>query len=181
MFLRLKMCKTSLKPIIKVKILHNGTITDVRALIDTGTSKPVWVGRKENIRKMSKRHITDNGIMSGFGLKPQTNCAIETIDLCIKDEKYGINFRDLPVVCAELDTGELFSLILPYTMFNKFSFRFEPAGDGCKFGEFIVDTHDSQINYHTIDNNGMVTSVFADLDDTTCKEPGIGAREVHAF
>ena len=63
----------------------------------------------------------------------------------------GINFRDLHVTCANLNTGGLFSLVLPYTMFNKFIFEFHPARENYEFGEFVIDTPDNRINYHLID------------------------------
>ena len=175
MRLKLKMYNTCIKPIIKVKILCNGKTIDTYALVDTGSSKPVWVGSETTLKSVSKEHISDNGALSGFGLQQQKNCIIESIDICIRDEKYGINFRDLHVTCANLNTGGLFSLVLPYTMFNKFIFEFHPARENYEFGEFVIDTPDNRINYHLIDNNGMITDVFADLDSEYTEQ------EINAF
>lgn len=51
MHLKLKMHSTFIKPIIKVKILSNSKMIDTYALIDTGSSKPVWVGSEISLKK----------------------------------------------------------------------------------------------------------------------------------
>lgn len=183
MRLELKMYSTIIKPIIKVKIMCNGKMLDTYALIDTGSSKPVWVGSEQSLKKVSKKHISNNGILSGFGLGQQKNCAIESIDICIRDEKHGINFRDLNVTCANLNTGGLFSLVLPYTMFNKFAFGFYPANEKYECGLFIVDTDDNQINYRLIDNNGMITDVLAELEGNNNKQvmEDESVKRIHSF
>lgn len=75
---------------------------------------------------------------------------VEEVDICVRGNNgLGINFRNLPVTNAKLNTGGLFSLVLPYTMFNKFDFGFKRS-ELVDNGSFYLNTNSNQINYNII-------------------------------
>ena len=71
------------------------------------------------------------------------------MNINIRSDAHGINFRDVPITSAKVENAGLFSIILPYTLFNGFDFGFKPDKQN-EFGNFYLNTHDNQINYKAI-------------------------------
>ena len=157
MFIEILMSHTKLKPIIEVQIISGVNKIPVQALIDTGSSKAFWVDSKDLFKKFATSQIRNNGTAGGLGIKSQINCPVGTMTINLRDSTHGLNFRDVPVTHAKVENAGLFSIILPYTLFNGFDFGFKPDEQN-EFGNFYLDTQDNQINYKAV----------AGINDTVC-------------
>ena len=161
MILKIDMKPVSSRPIITVKSCINCKDVFINAIIDTGATKAFWVDDYNYLKALSNEHLSDNGVASGFGKTPQRNMPVELIDLYINDNNNkGIHLLDLPVTYANINTNGLFSLVLPYTLFNKFEFGFLNNGEH-KCNQFYLNTGDMQINYKALtDDNEQIIDVL---------------------
>lgn len=181
MYVLVNMKYTRLRPIIPVKLLNSVHTIIVDALIDTGSTKAFWVGDTNLLQLLSKRHISDDGVARGFGTGAQNNLPVEEVDICVRgDNGLGINFRNLPVTNAKLNTGGLFSLVLPYTMFNKFDFGFKRSELGNN-GSFYLNADNDQINYNIISGfDECVIDCFTQNDEMMLSD-NIVINEIKSF
>ena len=167
MVLDIELLNTNLKPVFDIKI--PGVDEMVKALIDTGSVKTIWCSARhrldeDNVKKFKFRDTKETTTLSGFGLLDQTSCKIYEGHFNIYRNGVGIAFRDIEIVESEKKTLA-FDMILPYPLFRKFKYTFEPASPSAKFGKLVVDTLGNKVIYGVKSSGGVVIDVYAEDDD----------------
>ena len=162
-----------LKPVIVVTIFNGIFKMQVKALIDTGSSKAYWVSPDPLDKLLIKKHLGDKGVASGLGKGVQSGCSVDVIDVNIHDGSYGIRIADIPITSVSLDCGKLFSLVLPYSLFLGMVISFDLSDSGTS--KLILNTKSNQISYRAESNTAeAVTGVCIDTSDR-------GLNKLNAF
>lgn len=146
MLIEFNMNEYKLRPIIEVRLLVNGKRKVVDALVDTGADKVFWVDKEPIPGAWIKKHIGYTGESSGFGANKRTGLRVDLVDINLYgDNGLGTTFRDIPITHSVVETGGLFALVLPYTLFLGFDLGIKRGCTG-KTDCFWLETFDNRIN-----------------------------------
>ncbi len=179
MVLNLELLRTNVKPVFDIKI--PGLDEMVKALIDTGSVKTIWCSAQhkldeDNLKKFQFKDTGETTTLSGFGIGEQKNCKIYKGCFNIYRNGVGIVFRDIEIVESKKQILA-FDMILPYPLFRKFRYTFEPATPDAKFGMLKVDTLGNKIIYGLKSAGGVVIDIYTEESNLETSQDSIAERQ----
>lgn len=137
-------------------------------LIDTGSMKTIWCSAKYKLEQCRFRDTGETTTLSGFGYGEQKGCKIYRGSFNIYRNGKGLAFRDVEIVESKKQIL-VFDMILPYPLFRKFRYTFEPALPDAKFGKLMIDILGNKVIYGVKSSGGVVIDVYAE-DETEIQD-----------
>lgn len=159
MVLDLELINTNLKPVFGIRIPWLDEMA--KALIDTGSMKTIWCSARHKLDQFKLQDTGETTTLSGFGYGDQTGCKIYKGNFNIYKNGRGLAFRDVEIVESKKQILA-FDMILPYPLFRKFRYTFEPASPDAEFGKLMIDTLGNKVIYGVKSSGGVVIDVYAE-------------------
>lgn len=136
----------------------------VAALFDTGSDKAIWYGTAEDIRGYGGRFKSNDGAFTGIGGSVQYNKPVYTLTVSVYGSGRGITFQDVDFIINDINFNmKQFKIILPFTMFSQFNFRYNPGKlKTDNYGKIDFLVPDNKVLYKVVqDKQYVVSEVYA--------------------